>query len=89
MSNTRTTAIPVKPVVPQGDMGIGLCLACLGAVAVGEAMVPSFAVTFAPMPWPPGQPIGLVAVPCCWAHLQEQATALTKKPLIAARGNIR
>lgn len=84
MSNTRT--IPAQPVVPQGDMGLGLCLGCLGAVAVGESAVPQFAVTLAPMLWPPGRADGVpVAVPACWEHVRQQVAAGSRRPLLVPK----
>ena len=89
MSNTPRLK-PGPPVVPQGDMGIGLCLICLGEAATGGQRMPSFAVTFAPMLWPPTKPVGLVAVPGCWEHVRQfaQQLASPKKPLLVAQGGM-
>lgn len=87
MSNVKVTTVPSKPVVPQGDMGLGLCLQCLGEIIAGERLVPAFGITLAPMLWPPGRADGVpVAVPACWEHLQQ--TAMPRKPLLVAQGGL-
>ena len=97
MSNTQH-ALGKGPVVPAGDMGIGLCLQCLGDVmARGEqAPPPRFAVTFAPMvhnqPTPVGVVTGMVAVPACWEHLSGTGSdqqAEQRRPLLVANGSFR
>lgn len=95
MSNTQRSAM--KPVVPAGDMGLGLCIQCLGAViADGEnAPPPNFGITLAPMPWPVPTPAGemifVVAVPACWGHVQQMGQAAQqphRRPLLVANGKL-
>ena len=96
MSNTQRAATTL-PVIPAGDMGIGLCLACLGEViAKGQhAPPPRFGITFAPMPQtlmtPQGPAVVVVAVPACWQHLQQASGAgeQPKRPLLVANGGLR
>ena len=89
MSNTQRASFP-KPVVPAGDMGLGLCLQCLGEIIAqgDQAPSPQFAVTLAPMPFPPGQPVAIVAVPACWQHLQGEVKGMQRKPLLVANGKL-
>lgn len=92
MSNTR--GLPIgKPVVPAGDMGIGLCLACLGEIIANgdQAPPPRFGITFAPMPQtlmtPAGPIMAVVAVPACWEHLRgASGQPEQKRPLLVANG---
>ena len=88
MSNTQRPAAAL-PVVPGGDMGIGLCLQCLGEIIARgqQAPPPRFGITFAPMPFPAGNPVAFVAVPACWEHLQG-AGAPPRKPLLVANGSL-
>jgi hypothetical protein len=87
MSNAKELG---PPYVPQADLGIGLCLACLGEVMVGERHHPEFGITFAPMLWPPGARDGVpVAVPACWQHVQDAAGRGQPRPsLLAATGKV-
>lgn len=88
MSNTQRAAF--KPVVPAGDMGLGLCLQCLGEIIAkgDEAPMPQFAVTLAPMPFPPGNPVMFVACPACWEHVRGAGQAVQRKPLLVAKGKL-
>lgn len=80
--------------VPRGDMGLGLCLQCLGEIIAGNeaAGPPRFGITLAPMPQqipaPGGVVVGLVAVPACWEHLAAAANPQEQKRqlLVAASG---
>ena len=88
MSNSQRASFG-KPVVPAGDMGIGLCLQCLGEIIAkgDQAAPPRFGITFAPMPFPAGNPVAFVAVPACWEHLQG-AGGPPRKPLLVANGGL-
>ncbi len=83
------------PVVPAGDMGIGLCLQCLGEIIADKdrAPVPRFGVTLAPMPQvmmtATGPTMVFVAVPACWEHLQQASAPQAQKPsLLVANGGL-
>jgi hypothetical protein len=83
-------------VVPSGDMGLGLCLQCLGELLAGDekAGPPRFAITLAPMPQqiptPQGVIVALVAVPACWDHLAGAAEPKEqKRPLLVAGSGLR
>jgi hypothetical protein len=81
---------------PQGDFGIGLCLACCNLHRQGQPgeTFPAFAVTmaptFVPVPGPPGSGV-IVAVPSCYEHATagadpEAARQAQKRPLLVAGG---
>jgi hypothetical protein len=95
MSNTQHVRTPLKVVVPTGDMGLGLCLQCLGAVIAGEkdAGPPRFGITLAPMPQqiptPNGVMVAMVAVPACYEHLAATAGPQEpRRPLLVANGKL-
>jgi hypothetical protein len=81
------------PVIPRGDMGLGLCLACLTMLKAApkdavEGQAAAFAITMAPtiVPVPQAQVIGIVAVPTCWEHLNPGQNGPQRKPLLVAGG---
>jgi hypothetical protein len=82
----------MKPAPIRGDFGLGLCLSCVGEVIAGAVIQPRFAVSLAPMGWPPGgQQIMFVAVPACFEHIQAQAEAVKagpRTPLLVAAGRL-
>lgn len=73
-----------RSVVPLGDMGLGLCLQCLGQLIADpeNAPQPRFAITFYPMPHQAGPVAGLVAVPACWECLSSAGEQSQKRPLL-------
>lgn len=80
-----------KPLVPAGDYGLGLCLQCLGEIIArgDEAPSPRFAVTLAPMPFPPGQAVMYVPAPACWEHVQgANGGGPARRPLLVANGKL-
>lgn len=95
MSNTKHLPLGGNP-VPAGDMGLGLCLQCLGELIAqdGQAPPPRFAVTMAPMfhqiVTPAGAVAGMLAAPACFEHVR-QAAAPAQQPaarLLAASGSL-
>ena len=81
-----------RSLVPIGDMGLGLCLQCLGALIADpeNADQPRFAVTLYPMPHtvatPAGPVTGLVAVPACLQCLAVAGQQQQKRPLLVVGG---
>jgi hypothetical protein len=84
------------PVIPRGDMGLGMCLACLTMLKqlkpdAAEGKAAQFAIAMAPtilpIPGPGGQIIGMaaVAVGTCWDHLNA-GPGEQHKPLLVAGG---
>lgn len=85
------TARAALPPRFSGELGLGICLACLGELMVDErdAAKLQFAITLAPMLWPPGRADGVpVAVPACWDHVQKTAEAAGRVPLVVANGKL-
>jgi hypothetical protein len=96
VSNTQHVRTAAKVVIPTGDMGLGLCLQCLGEIIAGDkdAGPPRFGITLAPMPQtipaPGGVVVAVVAVPACWEHLSGAAAPQQpKKTLLVANGGLR
>jgi hypothetical protein len=87
-----------KPPPVAGDMGLGLCLACVtahkqavqqGKLTPAQAGMPQFAVTMAPTMVPVPGPLSVmtVAVPACYDHLAAAGPApQERRPLLVAGG---